>query len=515
MKTKTYKSFLSFSCISIVISILLFFSCNKDENQISPEQGTIQFSLLINESDALKSASLLSTNPASALIVSVENSSGIKIFTKKNIPLIRFGEEYITDPVSLETGEYNITDYMVIDKDGLVIYATPKEGSPNQGSVGDPLPVSFFVKSNKIQNVSPEVITSVNASPKDFGYETFSFDIVNTYEFLIGVFTYNDKNKAISLLGSTLTVSAGSDVLYSGTLNSVTNLVVIPSNKSEYKVTVRLNGYTTYEKTFTKIEFKAYTNPDGLPLVVMLAKSNIINTGLIFWNKLGSSDEIANSVVGTSGLLSGGSFIPGVFGNALCTSYDQDNPVKFIDSGIFSMQQGCIEFWGKLINVYPILTVGDPGFWYEFFLYKEGDGNAMGQSINANNGLSSGGVSSAVRNKGYNYLSSCGTQEYTWQIPLTDIYGSETELWHHYAVVWNSNGLQGIDNGNRRIVMFLDGIQNTAFWHTGYVGDYIPWEPADASLTLLNNNGPQGSMAIDNIKIWNYSKTDFSDRFVE
>ncbi|MBI1929619.1 hypothetical protein HYR99_35900 [Candidatus Poribacteria bacterium] len=82
----------------------------------------------------------------------------------------------------------------------------------------------------------------------------------------------------------------------------------------------------------------------------------------------------------------------------------------------------------------------------------------------------------------------------------------------HYALVWDQNGIAGVDNGTRNVAVFLDGQLNSSRWYTLGGADFIPF--ADGQLSLVVPFLQTGeSVAIDQIKIWDFAKTDFSDRF--
>jgi hypothetical protein len=95
---------------------------------------------------------------------------------------------YISKPLSLVPGGYKLSKFLVVDASNTVVYATPTEGSTKAYLVNDPLPILFSVTKDNVTKVVPEVISVKNNTPEDFGYATFSFTEVTTFDFLIGVF---------------------------------------------------------------------------------------------------------------------------------------------------------------------------------------------------------------------------------------------------------------------------------------------------------------------------------------
>ena len=80
--------------------------------------------------------------------------------------------------------------------------------------------------------------------------------------------------------------------------------------------------------------------------------------------------------------------------------------------------------------------------------------------------------------------------------------------WHHYALVWDKHGLPGLDH---RFVLYLDGVLNTQRWFE------VPGWPTsiEGTVKLIESWASQGSVTMDNLKMWNFAKHDFADRFQE
>jgi hypothetical protein len=226
--------------------------------------------------------------------------------------------------------------------------------------------------------------------------------------------------------------------------------------------------------------------------------------GLVFWNKLGSQTEIENSEVGLDGTFGGGGFVTGMFGNAFSADYTQDSLVRF-PKEVIPTYAGCIEFWAKLVDPPPnIQTLGSS----PLFVHID-DGYARYRiDLNGNDGYGAGGVTGAA---GYVYDTGTGPDGFwTYEQVLG---AGQVEEWHHYALVWDENGIAGVDDGTKRVAVFLDGQLESGYWYTAGVPEFVPLTSGE--LLVIANHNVQGSAAIDNIKIWDYSKTNFSDRFVE
>ena len=80
--------------------------------------------------------------------------------------------------------------------------------------------------------------------------------------------------------------------------------------------------------------------------------------------------------------------------------------------------------------------------------------------------------------------------------------------WHHYALVWDKRGLPGL---NHSFVLYLDGVLNTQRWF-----ERPGWPTSiEGTVKLIESWASQGSVTMDNLKMWNFAKNDFADRFQE
>jgi hypothetical protein len=515
----------------LTITVLLFYSCNKDSEYGIKEEGSVQFLFNTTQTNVLKSTDNSGELAVSSIVISVEDACGEKVFTLKQIQIFQIGDKYITEPVSFEVGEYKITDFLVSNEEGIVIYATPKEGSPYEGAVDDALAITFVVTTNNIQNVSPQVIETINIAPIKFGYSTFSFDIVETKNFLISVFAFDDNNKTISVEEPNLTVTSENKVLYSGLLSSVTNAIAIPVSYETYTVEVNKNGYKEYSETFTKEELMDYTQPDGQPLVVVLKTKG----RLIFWNKLGSIDEIQNSEVGPGILLTNykvtdweqAQIIPGKFGKGLFVNNDTREGWMNDGGNFFAIdnhsvglttERGCIEFW--FIFKYDCNTNN-----HAFFLTTcdslTGHFTTCPKSSNIGMTLGWNGWDYGSFGKSYflNFVNSYSYEETSYTEKNSAAPGGDLEFIKgqlvHFGFSWDKDG---IDGTSETMQIYVDGIkvsaktaelrQTESLQNYLYIGTRPSWNPWDHYYNAVKG-------VIDNLKIWNYAKTDYSDRFNE
>ena len=229
-----------------------------------------------------------------------------------------------------------------------------------------------------------------------------------------------------------------------------------------------------------------------------------LQKGLVLWNRLGSESDVKFSRVGPGGTLNSGRFVPGKFGNGIELNMNEQYGVTF-PVALVSGSDACVEFWAKLADFPGDLAWGArPGL----VAVDDGKGaqHFMLLHLNGNDGQSNGGLCAGIAG-----LSDVGTAIYG-QWTYARALGSDTAgEWHHYAIVWASNGIPGVDNGKRTVAGYVDGKLNSSVWHGSGGSSRIP-VPATGRFGLLYHQGMQsGRVVYDNIKVWNYARTDFGD----
>lgn len=226
--------------------------------------------------------------------------------------------------------------------------------------------------------------------------------------------------------------------------------------------------------------------------------------GLVLWNRLDSEYEVTRSAVGPGGMFNAGRFVEGRFGKAIELNMQEQFGVTFPPE-IVPGPDGCIEFWAKLVN-FPKDMRQQGGSWPGLIAAcSQNDSQDFLLCFCANDGASNGGICARVAG-----LGSAGTGHFGDWTYARALNSNEVNDWHHYGFVWATNGIPGVDNGARKTAVYVDGKLNTGFWGGG-TGDKLT-VPTNGRFGLLSHQGTQtGSVVFDNLKIWSYAKTDFSD----
>jgi hypothetical protein len=230
---------------------------------------------------------------------------------------------------------------------------------------------------------------------------------------------------------------------------------------------------------------------------------------IALWNRLGSDPEVTHSPIGPNGQIVGAvQYATGKFGDGFSPqprTGDHNVPNNYVRVDELGLgQQGCIEFWYQ-----PTWNNWSVGHVVELLYYGKLGSPGVGLGIQYNDwqGLLSFG---AADGPGHSMQKSV-IPEFVPQWSTTHPF--------HLALTWDGTAATVAD----RLRVFFDGAEvPTQRWLSGDPR-FANW-PAGMSLWLATriqpgdwnrHNWEGGEGVIDNIKVWNYPKTDFSDRFTE
>lgn len=218
----------------------------------------------------------------------------------------------------------------------------------------------------------------------------------------------------------------------------------------------------------------------------------------LLWNKLGSDYEVAHSEIGPAGVWGGQPmYAPGKFGNAMLHQSAAQNYARF-NSVLSKEDVFTIEFWLKTAYNVPDGIPGDGLYNLNPYYIISGDDHNTGFAGTVGWKMQF----NASVYKGWPPYSSLYRWNTFWQ----------ADEWHHIAVVYDSAAGQG-----QYIKYYFDGVLKPM---ASAVADNS-WQIEQAMDLILGcftqpDSAPIGAdAAIDNVKIYNYAKTDFSDRFTE
>lgn len=252
------------------LALLLFVAamlqhCVDEGESARPEK--VQFVCSFTDTGVESGRSQLTATPT-ALLLSVINAAGESVFLNKRVELIRMGDSFITEPLEMTPGSYQVSDFMLIDDQAGVIYATPRKGSPLARAVSRPLPSPFSVSKSKVSSIAMEVIDVGARQPEDFGYVSFPIDVVNPLQLSVFV----PGNNGATLASAKAYLVEGSDTIKTYNLGATINLISFPGDPQvSRRLIVTKSGYNTVAKEFVYKDL--IETLDGLPWKIILVPS--------------------------------------------------------------------------------------------------------------------------------------------------------------------------------------------------------------------------------------------------
>lgn len=219
--------------------------------------------------------------------------------------------------------------------------------------------------------------------------------------------------------------------------------------------------------------------------------------GLLFHCTFDDEAALATPAVGPSMKLELGQIKTheGKNGGALFVNPGISGAVVVLPKGMLA-SEGCIEFWANMASgKTEFSTGGDPNY----FTVHTADGDVCGAlGFASNDGVGNSGICGFFF--GMRTYSNPG---YTHMMPYSDVFkGEDYNGWHHYAFTWTRTSLSLYIDGKR--VANTTG-QLNAEWLAK--GDIILAIPLHRTLGRSFNN--KSAFLMDELKIWNYAKTNF------
>ncbi len=268
------KNFTLIKWFFIVVIIFPMFSCSVSENDNSNDTGKVEISINLSETN-VKAIGLSSLKTSElvikSVVISMTKKDGTVVYDKESISLLNMNGYYIASPISLNVGEYALTEFLVMDDANNVVYAAPLAGSEKAHLVKTPLSIDFEVKKDEVLKLVPEVISVGNSTPSDFGYSTISFDVVPYFDFSLSAFIYNSTIQNWELSTATILIENEGSVLYAGDIDAITNEISIRDDVSTYDMTISKPGYKTYVYSFSHDSLQYYKLDDSYaPLKIIL-----------------------------------------------------------------------------------------------------------------------------------------------------------------------------------------------------------------------------------------------------
>ncbi len=124
----------------------------------------------------------LDNDSLSAVSVIYENSNGED---KTELLKFAYGYEglYRTNTINLNTGNYTLKQFLVINNMDSIIAAAPRSGSNKATEVSEELPIDFKIEKDITNIMVPEILPySGSDTPENFGYDSETANVISQYD---------------------------------------------------------------------------------------------------------------------------------------------------------------------------------------------------------------------------------------------------------------------------------------------------------------------------------------------
>ncbi|MDA3952818.1 MAG: LamG domain-containing protein [Bacteroidales bacterium] len=330
---KIYLRKISLYCLLFVVGLL---SCNDNNDPIEEGIGSLEFEFNIVNESSNKFA--INEEDLSSAIITIESETGEIVCDSEVVKFYNFDNSYITEPISLLSGTYKLTGFLILNSTDDVVYAAPLESSNNAYLVNNPLPIEFVISKDDVKKVTPEVLTTYESSPDDFGYSTFGFENVEIFDFLVTVFKYNEAISNFELTEAEILVKSSETTLYNGTVGAITNKITVNDNYPNYELTIEKEGYYSYNGVFTSDSLKKHL---ANPLTIILEQVDMVAYYPFNGNAVDESDNNNDGIVYGATLTNDRN---GIANSAY--HFDGDDYIEIVDFGnVIPTKEITISMW--------------------------------------------------------------------------------------------------------------------------------------------------------------------------
>src|SRR6188472_4363020 len=109
-------------CLYVLALAVSAFALNQCKEEEAPMLRNVKFAF---SSSAVTGAGgrVADLPDGASLWVSVEHANGSAVCSLKKLSILKFGDQYISEPLPLPEGSFNITDFLITDVSNEVRFA--------------------------------------------------------------------------------------------------------------------------------------------------------------------------------------------------------------------------------------------------------------------------------------------------------------------------------------------------------------------------------------------------------
>ncbi len=260
------------SKVVALAAILAVHACQQNDPEPEADTGEVQFSFYVADAEGDPYNGRTAEVVPHQIIVTIQDAAGETIHSQEALNVISLNGSFISEPIALEVGPYQLVEYFVNDADVHAIYAAPLEGSALAYLVSDPLPIDFSISEDVSSQLTPEVLSTESVTAADFGYVGFQLNIVETFDFLMAVQVPNESSAAFELTDADVRILGDGVEVFDQAISDITNQITLPDGYGEYTV---ITTKDDFEPDTVSLDNETLKGHLADPLVVILQKSPV------------------------------------------------------------------------------------------------------------------------------------------------------------------------------------------------------------------------------------------------
>jgi hypothetical protein len=172
--------------IATAIAAVALFGC--------ADESAMQDPMRLNFKVTTPDNQLVTNLPSeTSLLISVETKEGDPLYTLENVSFSKTDDGFSTSSLNLQPGEFVLTEFMLVNSAGKILYTIPENDSRLAGTVDRSLGIDFRFDSNSESQIEATALEVNQLSPADFGRASFS--IQNSFQVMV---SEGDSKKAVT-----------------------------------------------------------------------------------------------------------------------------------------------------------------------------------------------------------------------------------------------------------------------------------------------------------------------------
>ena len=226
-------------------------SCNHDD-QTPQVAGQFSFSFTPQTGNAGRI--MAASEPA---FISYTIKDANNQVSNGKVAIYKFGAFYVSNAQAINTGNYELQEYFVLNANNEIMFAAVKEGTAYASLVHHTLPMQFQVNAGETTEVNPNVLpVTSNSSPESFGYAKWTYNQVGR---LVTVALpvrpeLSEKISAINVVLSTGNFSSATSMGSSFSSDNQLYTTVLVKVNELVKVSIKVDAYNVYSSGYPKMD---------------------------------------------------------------------------------------------------------------------------------------------------------------------------------------------------------------------------------------------------------------------